>query len=134
MLAGVALALAALVSSSSAARDWLLAHASSGAAADAAAAAGGGAGGAAAAYTVEVRAWNEYTRRLGAAGEDYPWFARDGYLALVEPHRAHHFAACARQASQHSCAVSTLKVMPQLREPPLKPACSVGWQRGSAAS
>ena len=31
--------------------------------------------------------------------------------------------ACARHASQHCCALSTLKLMPQLSEPPLKPAC-----------
>ena len=36
--------------------------------------------------------------------------------------------------SQHCCADSTLKVMPQLSEPPLKPACSVGWQPSSATA
>ena len=79
-----------------------------GAAAGGAAAAGAAAGGAGggALYAVEVRAWNEYTARLGAAGADYPWFGRDGYAALVEPHRAHRFAACARPAAVAAAAAT----------------------------
>ena len=50
----------------------------------------------------------------------------------VPPLPGTQMRACALHASQHSCAVYTLKDIPQFSEPPLKPACCVGWHDGSA--
>ena len=49
---------------------------------------------------IKVFTWNAYTNALGAAGADYPWFGERGYAAVVEPHKEHHFRACALKRTQ----------------------------------
>ena len=49
---------------------------------------------------IKVFTWNDYTDSLGPAGADYPWVSEGGYAAVVEPHKEHHFRACALKRTQ----------------------------------